>query len=220
MSDAVDRTSSLIPQGESADPLALPVQQARAVIDPTTWPIVPQGAPPLPAVPAERLEVPALRDRFARQDHWEPELVGDPLRARQGAIRDAAVLVPIVMRAEGATVLLTQRTATLSSHAGQVAFPGGRRDPEDPDPAGTAMREAQEEVGLDPSLVEVIGHLPEYLTGTGYRVTPVVALVVPDFTLTLQTVEVAEAFEVPLAFLMNPAHHQVRRMTYGDGHRT
>ncbi|MFT3802940.1 MAG: CoA pyrophosphatase [Burkholderiaceae bacterium] len=188
-------------------------------MDPTLWPIV-AARDSLPAVDPRRLAVPALRQRFADVRDWQPELFGDAVRAGQTKLRDAAVLVPIVMHDSGSTVLLTERTATLSSHAGQVAFPGGRRDPEDPSAVWTALREAEEEVGLSREFVEVIGHLPEYLTGTGYRVTPVVALVRPQFTLTLQTFEVAEAFEVPLSFLMDPAHHQLRRMTYSGAERT
>ncbi|MFT4102977.1 MAG: CoA pyrophosphatase [Burkholderiaceae bacterium] len=195
------------------------MQPVRGIVDPTLWPIV-AARDSLPAVDPHRLSVPALRQRFADAHDWQPELFGDAVRAREAGLRDAAVLVPIVMHESGSTVLLTERTATLSSHAGQVAFPGGRRDPEDPSAIWTALREAEEEVGLSREFVEVIGHLPDYLTGTGYRVTPVVALVRPQFTLTLQTFEVAEAFEVPLSFLMDPAHHQLRRMTHLGAERT
>jgi 8-oxo-dGTP pyrophosphatase MutT (NUDIX family) len=121
--------------------------------------------------------------------------------------RAAAVLVPIVPRRE-LTVLFTQRTETLSKHAGQISFPGGRVDPEDASPVETALREAEEEVGLARAHVEPIGFLDGYRTGTGYYVTPVVALVRPAFTLSLQANEVAEAFEVPLSFLMDEANHQ------------
>lgn len=119
----------------------------------------------------------------------------------------AAVLMPIVMRAEP-TVLLTQRTSHLSTHAGQIAFPGGKVDETDADAVAAALREAEEEVGLAPQWLEVLGQLPLYTTGSAFMVTPVVALVRPGFSLQPNAHEVAEVFEVPLAFLMNPAHHR------------
>ena len=117
------------------------------------------------------------------------------------------MLVPLVLRDE-LTVLLTQRTAHLSDHAGQISFPGGRAEPEDADEVATALREAQEEIGLAPDSVEVLGRLPTYTTGTGFIVTPVVALVPPDQPLAPDPNEVAEVFEVPLSFLMDPANHR------------
>lgn len=126
----------------------------------------------------------------------------------------AAVLFPIVHRVEGPTVLLTQRTAHLKDHPGQISFPGGRREPADLSPAHTALREATEEIGLSPAHVEIAGYLPEYLTSTGFRVTPVVAMVTPPFDLQLDAFEVAEAFEVPLAFLLDPVNHQQHSLHY------
>jgi 8-oxo-dGTP pyrophosphatase MutT (NUDIX family) len=120
----------------------------------------------------------------------------------------AAVLVPIINRASGLTILLTQRTAHLRDHAGQVSFPGGRCEARDADAVATALREAQEEVGLDPARIEILGLLPEYRTGTGFAVTPVVGLVEPPLNLKLDDFEVAEAFEPPLAFLLDPANHR------------
>ena len=118
------------------------------------------------------------------------------------------MLVPIVTHAGGLTVLFTQRTAHLRAHSGQVSFPGGRAEPSDPSPEFTALRETQEELGLAPERVEVIARMPEYLTRTGYRVTPVVGLVAPPLELSPDSREVAEAFEVPLAFLLDSANHQ------------
>jgi 8-oxo-dGTP pyrophosphatase MutT (NUDIX family) len=122
----------------------------------------------------------------------------------------ASVLFPIVLRENGASVLLTQRTDHLRDHPGQVSFPGGRVEPDDSSPAHTALREAQEEIGLAAEHVEIVGYLPEYRTGTGFRVTPVVALVRPPFELSPDKQEVADIFEVPLAFLMDPSNHQQR----------
>ena len=174
----------------------------------------------LPAVQVERLGPDALRGRFAQPPSWQPEQTDDRFRIDQSAPRDAAVLVPIVAHTAGTTVLLTQRTLHLRHHSGQVAFPGGRVEPGDPSAVEAALREAHEEVGLERSRVEVIGRLPEYLTGTGFRVTPVVALVRPGFDPRPDPAEVAQVFEVPLAFLMDPRHHQRRRVRLAVGERT
>lgn len=122
-------------------------------------------------------------------------------------LRPAAVLAPLIMRPEGLTVLLTRRADTLRQHSGQIAFPGGRCDPGET-PWQAALREAHEEVGLDPSFVELAGLLTPYETVTAYRVIPVVGFVRPGFTLTLNAGEVAEAFEAPFTFLMDAANHQ------------
>ncbi len=172
-----------------------------------------------PAVAAARLLPPALRQRFATPPAWAPEVRADQrLIETQIKSRPAAVLVPVVDRSEGATLLLTQRTAHLHDHAGQISFPGGRVDAGDRDPVHTALREAAEEIGVTAAHVDVIGSLPTYLTVTGYNVTPVMAIVRPGFTLALDAFEVAEAFEVPLAFLMDPANHE-RRAIEIDGLR-
>jgi 8-oxo-dGTP pyrophosphatase MutT (NUDIX family) len=121
--------------------------------------------------------------------------------------RPAAVLVAVVAR-ETPTFLLTQRAAHLSTHSGQVAFPGGRIDPGDKDPADAAMREAMEEIGLAREYIMPLGYLDSYLSGTGFRIVPTVALVRPDFTLTINQAEVTEAFEVPFDFLMSSDNHQ------------
>ena len=173
----------------------------------------------LPSVDADRLHARALRERFASPPVWVPEFIGDHFKSRYDPPRPAAVLVPIIDHPGGPTVLLTERTAHLHDHAGQVAFPGGRRDPGDRDAVDTALRETVEEIGLSREHIEIIGELPEYVTGTGYRVTPIVGVVTPGFTLRLDDFEVAEAFEVPLVFLMNPSHHERRRMVLGETDR-
>ena len=164
----------------------------------------------LPAVSPQALGPGALRARFLAPPSWQPEALSER-RLADLPLSRASVLVPLVMR-ERPTVLLTERTAHLSNHSGQVAFPGGRQDETDTDAAHTALREAQEEIGLDPGFIEVIGQMPAYTTGTRFIITPVVALVSPDHRLTLNAFEVADAFEVPLDFLMNPAHHRRHAM--------
>lgn len=184
----------------------------------------------LPAVPIQRQSPQALRERFLSPPAWTPEVASEK-RFSDRAPAHAAVLVPIVLR-EQPMVLLTERTAHLSTHSGQVAFPGGRSDPDDASPAATALREAHEEVGLEGRFVEVLGSLSTYRTGSAFIITPVVALVQPDCVLQPNPYEVAEIFEVPLSFLLDPAHHRrhavewegVRRewfsMPYDDGRRS
>lgn len=167
-----------------------------------------------------RAEPPALGDLIARPrgDHdLQPEPVDIPDEA--SAI-EAAVLVPIVLHPEAPTVLLTQRAAALRSHSAQIAFPGGRVDATDGSPLVAALREAEEEVGLAPCKVRAVGYLDAYLTGTGYRVTPVVGLVEPPLALTINPHEVEEAFETPLAFLLDPANHQRHGREWKGRYRT
>ena len=150
-----------------------------------------------------------LRRRFAAAVDPGGAVYGDQgVVARPAGRRPAAVLVPIVLREEAPTVLFTRRTAHLKDHSGQISFPGGRAEPADPGPEGTALREAEEEIGLLAERVELLGRLSEYHTRTDFRVTPVVGLVSPPFALRLDQREVAEVFEVPLAFLLDPANHQ------------
>ena len=160
----------------------------------------------LPAVERGSLQPEALRQRFLTPPVWEPELTAET-RFTDQALMPASVLVPIVMR-EQPTILLTERTAHLSTHSGQIAFPGGKVDEADADTFATALREAEEEIGLEPAFVQILGTLPHYMTGSAFVITPVVALLEPGFILTPNTHEVADVFEVPLEFLMNPAHHR------------
>jgi len=146
-----------------------------------------------------------LRVCFATQcDVEAPEEDGVP----PGPLRAAAVLVPIVLRQPEPTLLLTRRTDHLNHHPGQVSFPGGRVEEQDESPIETALRETEEEIRLNRAHVELLGCLPQYRTGTGFDVTPVVGLVTPPFELSLDAFEVAEAFEVPLSFLLDAANHQ------------
>jgi 8-oxo-dGTP pyrophosphatase MutT (NUDIX family) len=160
----------------------------------------------LSPVDARHFDPAALRQRFRDPPVWLPERAVEA-RIDDRAPAEASVLIAIVPR-PSPTVLLTQRTDHLTDHPGQISFPGGRVEPEDVDAAATALREAHEEIGLDPRYADVLGQLPTYTTGTGFIVTPVVASVRPGYGLSADPHEVAEVFEVPLDFLMNPANHR------------
>ncbi|MBN9243543.1 MAG: CoA pyrophosphatase [Mesorhizobium sp.] len=168
-----------------------------------------QAAPPFSAED--------FRARAARQQPFDPaDQYGDyrfnpghpRLTLRDEPLRDAAVLIPVVDHGKEATLLLTKRAETLRNHTGQVAFPGGRIDPGDVSPEAAALREASEEVGLEAGFVDVVGRMPDYVSGSGYRIAPILSVVKPGFHLTLNPAEVDAAFEVPLSFLLDPANHR------------
>jgi 8-oxo-dGTP pyrophosphatase MutT (NUDIX family) len=176
------------------------------VIDASSVPVVGTDAH-LPAVAAGALTPSSMRQRFQVPPIWTPEITGDD-RVFDREPSHASVLMPLVERPDGLHLLLTRRTDHLRDHAGQISFPGGRAETDDADAVATALRETEEEIGLARTHIQVIGSLPHYTTITAFVVTPVVAIVQPGFALALDSFEVAEAFEVPLAFLMNPANHQ------------
>lgn len=136
------------------------------------------------------------------------------------SLRPAAVLVPLVEHPDGFTILLTQRTEHLHDHAGQISFPGGRVEPQDSGIIDTALRETKEEIGLNPDHIDVVGYLDTYETVTGYLITPVVSFVTPGFRLRIDSFEVADAFEIPLDFILDPGNHQIHsRMRNGAERR-
>ncbi|MBW8318635.1 MAG: CoA pyrophosphatase [Arenimonas sp.] len=145
----------------------------------------------------------------AWREHGDHALNPETLLEIEGLkLKDAAVLVPVVDDPDGAKVILTQRTATLRKHSGQIAFPGGGIDEGDLSPEVAALREAREEIGLDPAFVETVGRLPQYLSATGFRIIPVLSVVKRGFVITPNPDEVDAVFEVPLSFLMDPDNHQ------------
>ncbi len=200
--------------------LAYPDPMRPALIrDPRVVPVVGRDDH-LPAVPVQCLTRAAVRARLLDPPSaWQPEFTGDGLRFGDREPRPAAVLLALVDRPQGLQVLLTQRTDHLRDHAGQISFAGGRSEATDADAVATALREAREEIGLDPAHAQVITTLPTYTTVTAYVVTPVVAIIDAAHELALDGHEVAEAFEVPLAFLMNPANHRRHAYQAGDVRR-
>jgi 8-oxo-dGTP pyrophosphatase MutT (NUDIX family) len=192
--------------------MAVTMTKPARIIDPQAVPVV--GIDDhLPPIPEDRLGIEALRERFRSPPAWSPEMLGDGRLFDDRPAAPAAVLIALVERGDGLRVLLTRRTEHLRNHAGQISFPGGRVDGGDAHSVATALREAEEEVGLNPAQVEVLGELPTYTTVTHFVVTPVVARVMPTADWALDAFEVAEAFEVPLRFLMSPANHHRHEVT-------
>lgn len=174
----------------------------------------------LSALPPNRLTPEALRHTLGQQTSWSVQLpLNDDSRypGREGEPVRAAVLIPLVTHTGGVSVMLTERAAHLHDHAGQISFPGGRIEDSDANPVAAALREAQEETGLSPDRVQVLGSMPPYITATGFAITPVVGLVTPGFELLPDEFEVAEIFEVPLAFIVDPANHRLHRAELADG---
>lgn len=204
---AVPESDARLPSRPSFDPVIQPW-----TVDTTSF------AP----VPADRLELDALRARFRAPPAWTPELSDEAWFRRvehKSEFTEASVLIGLVRRETGLTVLLTQRTSHLREHAGQISFPGGRAESYDADAVATALRETAEEVGLASEYIEIIGSLPDFYTGTGFRVKPIVGLVTPGFTPQPDPFEVAEVFEVPLPFLLDPAHHRRHTVDLPEGRR-
>jgi 8-oxo-dGTP pyrophosphatase MutT (NUDIX family) len=191
------------------DPRQLPLD--RAFDDPRV-----RGEP----LALERLTPAALRRRFSNNRPWVPELQSDVVRADSTEpLKPAAVLIPLIRHDDQVGVLLTQRARHLHDHAGQISFPGGRIEPTDPGPIEAALREAAEETGLGVTQIELLGTLPIYLTVTRFEVTPVVGMMPGPVSTTLDASEVEDAFEVPLAFLMDPGNQQRRVASAGGQQR-
>lgn len=190
-----------------------------SIIDPC---VVPSEAAHdhLPAIDPQSLSVDQWRELFRSPRSWTPELCGDRSNGGEGLLRDAAVLLALTQRGG---VLLTLRTPGLRHHAGQVAFPGGRVEDDDGNPSAAALREAQEEIGLNPDQVEILGQLPEYHTGSGFRICPVVGLLLGPLDLQAQLRpdpnEVAVVFEAPLPFVFDPGNHRRHRVMGAGGPR-
>lgn len=167
------------------------------------------------AVSVDKLSADALHARFGQDLAWQPDVVQELQWQHVETWRDAAVLIGLVMREE-LMVLLTQRSAHVPTHAAQIAFPGGKVDPTDADARAAAVREAEEEVGLPPACVRILGETVQYITGSGFRITPVVALITPPDAFVANPGEVDDVFEVPLSFLMNPDNHYRHRLNMGE----
>ncbi len=194
-----------------------PRRPTRPPFDPHTAPVIERGLA-RDALDAQWLRAPIVRAALQAPRAWQAEAT-DESRWAQGLLATpAAVLVPLVAHGPDGelNVLLTKRTAHLNDHAGQISFPGGRVDEGDTSRVYTALREAQEEVGLDPDAIEIVGAMPEYLTGTGFVVTPIIGMVGGPIVARPDPFEVERVFEAPLSFLMNPANHEKRAVRWVD----
>ena len=189
-------------------------QHLPPLFDPRLVPAQPIRQPE-PAVDAASLTAQSIRGRFTAGVTWVPDVVHEPKWGEVQRMRKAAVLIALVQRTE-LHVVLTHRSVHLPTHAGQVAFAGGKIDPTDASPEAAALRETHEEIGVHPSDVAVLGRLSDYTTGTGFHITPVVALLAPGTAYVPEANEVDQVFEVPLAFLTDPANHH-RHVSHRDG---
>jgi 8-oxo-dGTP pyrophosphatase MutT (NUDIX family) len=172
------------------------------------------------AIPLCLLTPERVRRSLGRPEVWSQDFsreIDVPYPGRQDSLVPAAVLIALVSRPQEISILLTQRAAHLYDHAGQISFPGGCIEAQDRSPVAAALREAQEEIGLPANDVEVLGSMPSYLTATGFSIVPVVSLVQPNFTMTPDAFEVAAVFEVPLAFITDPANHRLYQLELPDG---
>jgi 8-oxo-dGTP pyrophosphatase MutT (NUDIX family) len=212
----------------SIDHLPKASDASQSIFDPREVPIVSRDSH-MPAIEKSLLTPDALRLRFTQDKQWEAEVTDEnrAALAREGSFKvgrgnelmPAAVLIPLIMHENELKILLTQRAAHLYDHPGQISFPGGRCDPGDNSAIDTALREAEEEIGLPASRVEVLGSLPHYLTITGYQVTPVVSLIDAGHSYEPDEFEVADIFEVPMKYLMNPHYHEQRMWQSPQGYR-
>ena len=212
----------------STDQLPKASDASQSIFDPREVPLVSRDSH-MPAVEPSLFTPDGLRFRFTQEKHWEAEVTDEnraamareeSLKAGRGnELTPAAVLIPLIIYENELKILLTQRTAHLYDHPGQISFPGGRCDPQDNSAIDTALREAEEEIGLPSDRVEVLGSLPHYLTITGYQVTPVVSLVHAGHAYKPDEFEVADIFEVPMEYLMNPHHHEQRMWQSPQGYR-
>lgn len=204
---------------QQSDPKTLAKFPKGPGFEPHTQPWV-LGSAHMGQVPASVLNANFLRSTFSRDWQTQLDLPTETRFQFQGQSNDwveAAVLVPFVMHESGVTVLLTQRTAHLNAHAGQVSFPGGRIELFDANPHAAAIRETVEETGLPAHHIDVLGQMPRYRTGTGFTITPVAALIKPGFSLMPDDFEVAHVFEVPLAFLTDPQNYRLHTAQFPDG---
>lgn len=187
--------------------------------DPEAQPVVP--LPALRGLAPSTLQLPFIRKAFATQFSWQVEpIFRDHFDLDTSAYRDiipAAVCIPLLERAEGLHVLFTRRSSRLDNHAGQICFPGGRIEPTDTSFVEAALRETWEEIGVEPRYIELIGAHPSFLTSTRYTMKPMIGVLQPGFSLRPDQREVAEIFEVPLSFLLDPAQHRLHEIREPDG---
>ena len=225
MTGSIPPTMPAALPADPSDATAVPESDARLPSRPSFDPVIQPWTVDTTAfapVPADHLELEALRARFRAPPTWTPEMSDEEWFRRveqKTDFTEAAVLIGLVRHETGLTVLLTQRTSHLREHAGQISFPGGRAESYDADATATALRETAEEVGLDARYIEIVGSLPDFYTGTGFRVVPIVGLITPGFTLQPDPFEVAEVFEVPLSFLLDPANHRRHTVDLPEGRR-